>query len=260
MLFEYFLRLVSGIFVGIYVARYLGPEQFGVLSYSAAIVTIFVTMTQLGMANILVRDLAKYPEQFLAYMGTAFSLIMLAGIASLITVSTYIYFIESDIQTRVYTWILAGGLLFQAFIVIDYYFQSQVQVKYSSMARVCALAISSFIKVYLVWTQASLYAFAIALAFDHVLIASLLTFSYLNKKQKLNFEFSPSLVKPLLKSAWPMMLSALAATLYVRIDQVMIKNMLGSHELGLYMVASKFFEVWVTLVYLISTSLLPLFI
>ena len=60
MLAEYGLRIVSAIFVSIYVARYLGPEQFGLLSYSLAIVAIFMAVSRLGMESILVRDLTKY--------------------------------------------------------------------------------------------------------------------------------------------------------------------------------------------------------
>jgi len=260
MISEYGLRLVSAVLIGIYVARYLGPEKFGLLSYSSAIVTIFITVSQLGMANILVRDLAKCPERILAYMSTAFSLMMLAAIASFTVLSVCVFFIESDIQARAYIWVIAAGIIFQPFNVIDYYFQSQVKVKHSSVARLLALAISSSVKVYLVWTKAGVYVFAIAMALDYVLVALLLTMSYLNHHQECSFEFDRSLVKPLLKSAWPMVLSALAATLYIRIDQIMIKNMIGSHELGLYMVASKFFEVWVSFVYVVSMSLMPLLV
>ena len=35
------LRLIAGLFVGIYVARYLGPEQYGLFSYALAFVSIF---------------------------------------------------------------------------------------------------------------------------------------------------------------------------------------------------------------------------
>ena len=71
MLAEYALKIISAIFVTIYVARYLGPEQFGLLSYALAIVAIFMAVSRLGMESILVRDIAKYPDQNLSIIRDA---------------------------------------------------------------------------------------------------------------------------------------------------------------------------------------------
>lgn len=255
---EYGLRIVSAIFVSIYVARYLGPEQFGVLSYALAIVAIFMAVSRLGMESILVRDLAKYPQQAKAYMSTAFGLMMIAAIAGLVILSTLIYFFESDEQTKIYIWIIATGLLFQTLLVVDYNFQAQVKAKYSSIAKSIALAISSSIKIYLVWVQADLQSFAVAHAFDYLIIAIMLvTMHLVQKQQGFVLGFDKQLIKPLLKSAWPMVLSAVSAMLYMRIDQIMIKNMLDAHELGLYAAATKIYEGWIIIPFVISISLMP---
>ena len=258
MLAEYALKIISAIFVSIYVARYLGPEQFGILSYALAIVSIFMAVTRLGMESILVRDIAKFPDQAKAYMGTAFGLMVIAAVAGLVILSMLIYFFESDAQTKIYIWIITTGLLFQTLLVIDYGFQAQVKAKYSSIAKSIALVISSNIKIYLVWIQADLQAFAIAYAADYFIIAVMLLSMYLYQKQvRFWFSFNKSLVRPLLISAWPMVLSAAASMLYMRIDQLMIKNMLDAHELGLYSAATRIYEGWVIVPYVISISLMP---
>jgi len=63
-----------------------------------------------------------------------------------------------------------------------------------------------------------------------------------------------------LKDAWPLTLSALAVFLYMRIDQLMIRWILGDHDLGIYAAASKIYEGWVMLPYIISISLLPVIV
>jgi O-antigen/teichoic acid export membrane protein len=258
MMAEYALKIISAIFVTIYIARYLGPENFGILSYALAIVTIFMAISRLGMESVLVRDLAKHPEEAKAYMGTAYSLMLLAAITSLAILSVLVYFFESDPKTKVYIWIIAVGLIFQTFLVVDYGFQAQLFAKYSSIAKSIALGISSLLKIYLVWLKADLMLFAIAFSLEHVIIALMLAVTHLIKKQPgFLFVFHADLVKPLLKSAWPMVLSALAIILYMRIDQVMIKNMLDSHQLGLYAAAAKIYEGWIIVPYVLSVSLLP---
>ena len=258
MMTEYGLKVISGIFVGIYVARYLGPEQFGILSYALAIVTIFMAISRLGMESILVRDISKNPLQRQAYMSTAFGVMWIAAIVVLILLSTLIYFLEADFNTQLYTWIIASGILFQTFMVIDYNFQAQVQAKFSSIAKSVALGLSAIVKIYLVWLQADLFIFAIAYAVDHLFVAVILLVMHLHKKQ-INFfkGFDKRLVKPLLTSAWPMILAALAGMLYMRIDQVMIKNILDAHQLGLYSAATKIYEGWIIIPVVLSLSLLP---
>jgi len=110
----------------------------------------------------------------------------------------------------------------------------------------------------MVWYGAELVHFAIAYALDHAAIALMLVLINF-KKGNMRFvgQFEAALVKPLLKSAWPMVLSAVSATLYMRTDQLMIKNMLNLHDLGLYAAAVKIYEGWIVIPYVISISLLP---
>ncbi len=258
MMAEYGLRFVSAIFVSIYVARYLGPDSFGILSYALAIVAVFMTIARLGMESILVRDLTQYPEKFYAYMGTAFGLMVAAAMVGSVLLGAFIYFLDSDFQTKLYILIISTGLFFQTFLVIDYAFQAQVKAKYSSISKSLALLVSSIIKIYLVWVEADLLAFALAFAFDHLSISVGLILTYLKQKQKnFVFAFDRGLVQKLIVSAWPMTLVALGSMLYLRTDQLMIYYYLDSYDLGVYSAISKFFEGWNMIPYVLSISLLP---
>ena len=258
MMAEYSLKIISAIFVTIYIARYLGPESFGILSYALAIVAIFMAISRLGMDSILVRDLAKYPDQAKAYIGTAFILMFVAAIAGLVVISAVIYFFDSEPQTKIYIWILASGLMFQTLLVVDYNFQSQVKAKYSSIAKSIALMISSAIKIVLVWVKADLLLFTIAYALDHVIIALMLTIAHFIAKQPgFLFVFHRNLVKPVLKSAWPMILTAGMGVLLLKFDQVLIGIMLSKEELGYYTAALRLYEGWVIFPQVIAMSLIP---
>jgi O-antigen/teichoic acid export membrane protein len=258
MLAEYILKIISGLFVGIYVARFLGPEQFGVISYALAIVAIFMAISRLGMESILVRDLARFPESRNEIMATAFYLMLIAAIISMIILIILVTLVEKNVENKFYILVISTGMIFQAFMVVDYNFQSQIRAKYSSIAKSLALAFSAASKLFLVWFEADLSIFAIFYALDHVFIAFFLVwmhykleiFSFLNN-------FNRFFLKSLLASAWPMVLSALAVTLYMRIDQLMIKNMLGAHDLGIYAAAVKIYEGWLIIPYVISISLIP---
>lgn len=56
---EKILRIIVGLFVGIWVARYLGPERFGLFSYAQSFVGLFSAIATLGLDGIVVRELVK---------------------------------------------------------------------------------------------------------------------------------------------------------------------------------------------------------
>ena len=83
MLGEQLLRMLAGVLVGIWVARYLGPEQFGIFSYVFAFVALFSSVAKLGLDSIVVRDLVGNPEGRNVYLGTAFWLKFLGAVFTL---------------------------------------------------------------------------------------------------------------------------------------------------------------------------------
>ena len=63
LMIEQILRMMVGLFVGIWVARYLGPNQFGIFNYALAFTTLFSGMIKLGLDSIVIRELVKFPEK-----------------------------------------------------------------------------------------------------------------------------------------------------------------------------------------------------
>src|SRR5690349_12809577 len=75
--------LAAGMIVGIYVARYLRPEAFGLLNYSISFVGIFSALSTIGLEQIIVRELSRNPERKEELLGTGVVL-RLAGSVVLI--------------------------------------------------------------------------------------------------------------------------------------------------------------------------------
>lgn len=258
MFAEQGLKLVSGVFVGIYVARYLGPERFGIFSYALAIVSIFMAVSKLGMESVLVRELVRYPDRRQEYMGTAFGLMLAAALTSILIISVLVRLIEDEPATRNYIWIMSVGLIFQTSFVVDYLFQSEVKARLSSIAKSLALAVNSLIKIGLVVAGADLLAFAIVYAIEMFMVAFFLALVYFRTgRPSFLFSFRASVVGPLMKSAWPMVMSGVAGMLLMRVDQIMIKHFLGAQQLGLYGAAVKIYEAWIVLPFILSISMLP---
>lgn len=59
---------------GVYVARYLGPERFGLLSYAGSFVGLFTALATIGLDGIMVRKLVKNLKRRDELLGAAFRL------------------------------------------------------------------------------------------------------------------------------------------------------------------------------------------
>jgi len=255
---EQVLRILAGLFVGIYVARYLGPEQFGVYSYAAAFVALFGAIAKLGLDGIVVRDLVNHPDKRDIYLGTAFWLKLIGALLTLATLAIVVQFTSNDATTNLYIFIIASGLIFQSFEVVDSYFQFKVLSKYVSIAKLIQLALSSVLKLYFIFIQADLFWFVLVSLIDQISLAFSLAFAYWRQKIGSFFgRFSVGTAKAMLRNSWPLILSGIAVMLYMRIDQIMIKEMLGEREVGLYSAAVRLSEAWYFVPVIITTSLFP---
>ena len=258
LLGERALRIAVSLFVGIYVARYLGPERFGLLSYALSFVGIFVALATLGLDEVVVRELIKTPEQREKILGTSFLLKLVGTLLMWAAILVAIPLTENDLQTNILIIIIAFGTVFQAFNVIDLNFQAKVKSKYVVHAQFVQLIISSIVKIILVVNEAPLIWFASVSSLDVIVLAMGLVFAYLyNGDNIFSWKWSFETSKYLLHDSWPLILAGVVISVYMKIDQVMIKEMLGAKEVGLYAAAVKLSEAWYFIPMAIASSLFP---
>ncbi|MBK5276446.1 MAG: flippase [Desulfuromonadales bacterium] len=253
LLLDRALRLCVGLFIGVWVARYLGPEQFGTLNYVTALVSMFGAFASLGLEGIVVREIVRTPALTTVILSSAFALRLSASILSIFLLMLSIVLMRpADYQSAWLVGIIGAGLLFQSFDVIDLWFRSQVQSKYSVFAKNAAFIISAALKVVLVLSKAPLAAFACVALTETVLGAAGLIFFYV-RIGSLRDLWHPVITTTrwLLKAGWPLLLTSLTAMVYMRIDQIMIGQMLGDKEVGIFSAAVRISEVW----YFIPTAI-----
>ncbi len=256
---EKFLRMFIGLFVGIWVARYLGPEQFGLLSYAQSFVFLFIAISTLGLDSIVVRELVKDESKRDVLLGTAFGLKLVGAILILPILAMAVQLTSNDDYTNSLIFITASLTIFQSFNVIDFYYQSKVLSKYVALANAISLAISSIIKIALILGNAPLVAFALITVFDVAVVSvGLIYFYKKNSQLKLfNWRFEWKMAKKLLQYSWPLILSGLVISLYMRIDQVMIKEILDADAVGQYAAAVRLSTAWYFIPLAIATSFFP---
>lgn len=255
---ERVLSMILSFFVGVYVIRYLGPENFGKLSYSISFVALFIAISKLGLDQIVVRNLVKQEYSTSEILGTAFILKTIGSLMAVCLICITIWQSTDDLQIRKMTVIIATSLLFSSFDVLDLWFQSQVLSKSVAIVRSCQLIISSLAKLFFIFSKFSLIAFAYLLLVSSIVRAIGMTIFYFRHNQFIfNWKINKSLAISLLQDSWPLILSGVMVTIYLKIDQVMLGNMSNTQEVGNYAAAIKFSEIWYFIPLAICSSVFP---
>jgi O-antigen/teichoic acid export membrane protein len=259
LLADKIIRMGIGLFVGIWVARYLGPEQFGLLSFAFAFVALFSPISSLGLESIVIRNIVTDPSTKDKILGTAFVLKFIGGtVAFLIVLGGIALVRPGDSLAHWLVGITAAGMIFQALDPIDYWFQSQVQSKFSIYARNSAFLIVSVAKVYLILTGASLVAFAWAGLAEITIGSAGIVVSYQIRGHNLkDWQSSYPQIKSLFRDSWPLLMSGIAIMIYMRIDQVMLSVMAGDQEVGIYSAAVRLVEAWYFIPMAVVSSVFP---
>ena len=253
------LRMGVGLIVTAWVARYLGPQQFGLFNYAGAFVSLFGVLATLGLDQIVVRDMVRDPSCKDETLGTAFVLKLSGGILTILVTTGTIFLLRPDDQlTHWLVGITAAGTIFDAFNTIDFWFQLQVKSKYTVIAKNTAFILITCLRIALLQMQAPLIAFAWALLAENALGAVGLAIAYKVKGQRL-LAWRASLLraKTLLKESWPLLLSGLAIMVYLRIDQIMLGQLADDKAVGIYSAATRISELWYYIPIAIVTSVTP---
>ena len=252
------LKLVISFVVNIYIIRYLGPSEFGLLSYGISFAGLFAAIATLGLDNVVVRDLVNEPAKKDELLGSTFYLKLFGAILSIFFIVITLFIISEEKFSSIIILIISTSTLFQTVNVVDFYFQAKVEIKYSAIAQFVGLILSSLFKVILVLIKAPLIYFALAFTIEFFLISIGFVIAYKSKNQKLfNWKYNKLIALNLLKDSWPLILSGLVIAIYMKIDQVMIKNMLSDKEVGYYAAAVRLSEAWYFIPTAICTSLFP---
>ncbi|MEO1187108.1 MAG: flippase, partial [Cyanobacteria bacterium J06636_27] len=254
------LRMGAGLLVGVWVARYLGSERYGLFNYAFAFISLFTPIFTLGLDDVVIRQLVKESSDKQKILGTTFGLKLIGGIVSvLFAVGCIVLLGEKNTLTIWLVAILAMTGVFRTADTIDLWFQSQVQSKYTVVAKNIGYLSSTLLKIGLILNEAPLIAFAWATLAEIVIGAIGLICIYQVKgfSKIWNWNWSLTTAKNLLRESFPLIFSGFAILIFMKIDQIMLGQMKGDSEVGIYSAAVRVSELWYFIPTAIVSSVAP---
>jgi len=259
MLAERLVRIAGGAFVGIWLARYLGPAAFGLYNFAIALSIIVTSLTTLGLDGILVRELVRDPAGEGRLLGSAALLRLAGGLgASLAIVALAAGLRPADPTAVALTAIIGVAGVVQASTVVDLWFRARLAARDAALARALAYLAAVLLRVGLILAGAPLIAFAWAFVAEALVGAVAVLLAYgRHGGNPLGWRPTRATAQALLADSWPLIFSGLLVNLYMRVDQVMLAQLRSDAELGVYAGAVRIAEVFPIVPNTIVAALLP---
>ena len=254
------VKLVFGLTVSLYLAKYLGPEDFGVYSYAISIISVLLLFTNLGIDPILIRELVDNKINKMSLLGSSFALKLLGGIIGFILMGLLGFYYGFYSKKGLIILIMSPIILFKSLSILDSYFQSKKENKYPAFANMISIIIGSTIIFLFINLKFELEYFALIYVFESAVLISALLFFYLWKSELHKWIVSKKISVNILKESWPLIIAGVAAIINTRIDQIYIGSMLSSSVLGNYSAAAKVSEFWLVLPTILNIVFYPILI
>lgn len=253
--------LIGGLVVGIIVARYLGPKQYGLMNYVISYVFLFQTFAIFGLDAIEVREEARGKTPFQCVIGTAFILKFTSALLFIALTIFTSWIMEADGYTTLLVAIYSLTIILNSFNVIRNYFTAIVQNEYIVKSEIARTVIGICIKLVLLYMNASLTVFMVAYMFDIALLSGGYIMAYRKKIGKIiDWSFDANYARFLLKESFPLLLTSAAVIIYHRIDQVMIGQIVDKEAVGYFSVASRFAEILLFIPIMLSQTITPVLV
>lgn len=249
-------RLILGLTVTAWIARYLGPESYGNLAYVLAIVALCQALTKLGLDAIVVRDISISDLSSEEILGTALVMRVISGVFVYFSVVIF-SFSFNDTTTAILFSLAGGAIIFQSADTIDLWFQSKSNSKLTVKAKLFAYTLSALIKISLIISSASIEWFTLVFAIESLLTALGLVFIYRKYPTGKCWKFERSVAVRNLKEGFPYLITSISMLIYIRIDQVMIKHFLDVKELGIFSAVIPFSTMWNVIPVVLGLSIAP---
>lgn len=232
------IQSLLALIVTMLTARYLGPANYGLISYASSLVAFVTPIMYLGFNSIIVQELINNPHEEGEVLGTTIGLCIVTAIICIVGIVAFTSVVNAGERDTILVSVLYSFILvFQAIEIIQFWFQAKLKSKYTSVVMVITYFIVSIYRILLLISNKSVYWFAIANALDAMLISIALVFIY-KRLEGQKFKFSISRGRYMWDRSKHFIVSSLMITIFTQTDKIMLKLMLNEAVTGYYAAAT----------------------
>jgi O-antigen/teichoic acid export membrane protein len=236
-------RMVTGLLVGTWVTRTLGPEQAGLLGTAAAMGAVISFVAEMGLRQVLIKEFSMHQAEQPIIFGTAVRLMAMLGLLAYVGTCTFIAWKEGPEMLRL-ALVLFTPLLWNPYLAVLSRWDAEGQAQRTARLAMTASLTAAALRAVFLYLGKDLYWVAVSIALETLLTASA-CFVWCQKKPCLGelWLWDSTTAWRLLNQAFPLLLAHSGTLLLLRADQIMIYQMCGDAEAGIYSAATRLSEI-----------------
>lgn len=228
---------ILNLFVSMITARFLGPSNYGLITYAHSIVAFIVPLVQLGINAIYVQEIVDNPDCEGEIVGTATLLTSISSLLGILGLWAFTSIVNKNEQeTILVVLIYSLSLFFQMTEMVQYWYQSKLMSKYVSIVSLISRFLVSIYKIYIVISGKNIYWFAVVNSLDFLMISVALYAIYFRLGGQ-RLDFSKTKAVELLSNGRYFVLAGLMVSVFSQTDRIMLKLMINDAESGFYSAA-----------------------
>jgi O-antigen/teichoic acid export membrane protein len=240
----------------VYLARVLGPGDFGKLNFAIAIITYFILFANLGLPLLGTRQIARDRENIDNNLANILTMRLFLAALSFGLLFLMVFFLNKPLEIK-YLIILYGLGIIPSALLLDWAFQGIEKMEYIGIGRILGSVIYVGLALMFVKGQQQLLLVPCFQVSANLLVAVLLIFIFVNHFGKPRFRIKISTLKEFIKSALPIGFSILMIQIVHYIDTLMLGFMKSTEQVGHYSAAYKIIMILLTAVWCYQDAVFP---
>jgi O-antigen/teichoic acid export membrane protein len=227
--------------------RILAPEMAGRYTFAVGFIGYFDILVRYGLGTLLTREVAKHRDEGNRYLSTVTVLRGLLWLTSLplmsLAILVYVFFGEMTPDIVAAIALFAFGLVFSSladgFSAVFYaYEKMEYPAAVSTITAVTRVSLGAFVLL-IGWGFVGLAAVSVV---SNIVSALLLGLLLVRHCFRPHLDWDARTGKWMLGTSFPLMINLLLATVFFRIDVLLLKPMKGDTVVGYYGAAYKYID------------------
>ncbi|MFO0358014.1 MAG: flippase [Sphingobacteriaceae bacterium] len=257
------LKIVFPLLVFPYVSRVLEPEGIGRINYAEAFASYFVLFSSLGIPIYGLREIAKYRSDLTVLrerLGGILCINFFFVILSYLVLGCLLYF--QVIRKENNLILINSSLILFSLIEMEWYFQGTENYKFITIRNLILKTITMVLIFTTIHSKDDVLFYAVLMVVG-IGGNSLFNFFYIMRSHgkailgMINLSFIKKAFSQHFKTIVITSTMALAGSIYLSLDVIMLGQISSDTQVGLYSASMKIVRVIITVVMALSTVLLP---
>ena len=250
MLKSKFVRNIGWIFFGnlihavlqfalnIYVARAFSTDEYGLINYSASLITFFSSVGTLGFNGIITKKFAEDENNSSVYLGTGMIARAVFSLFAIVILQLFVR-MSDDSNNRLaeIVFFQSIAILFSAFDLPVYWFRYKSRANMVAIVRLVSFFISAIWRIVVILFFKDIVLYIIGVSMETLLFVVALLALYVRKNSERRKWFSRSQLFSMLKISYPFIFSAVLSTIYGQTDKIMLRTMVDNTAVAMYSVS-----------------------